>query len=109
MTASEPELEEFEARGFFLHLPFEGEEDRTVLYVAHKDFDSLQGIIENPDTSWEDFREEIFSLLEHSGHDQDHELSRSATEEIMDLVAAKELPEEPEIEDPLEDLNSDES
>lgn len=104
MTDQVPALEEFEERGFFVHIPFEDEDKPTVLYVAHKDFQSLQGLIENPDASWEEFREEVFSLLEHSGHDGDHKLSRSTTEQLMDLVEQQDLPEDPDIENPLEDL-----
>ncbi|MFB6347570.1 MAG: hypothetical protein ABEK50_17780 [bacterium] len=109
MTGTEPSLEEFEGRGFFLHIPFEEEDSPTVLYVAHKDFESLQGLIENPDASWEEFREEIFSLLEHSGHEGDHELSQSTTQQLMELVQNQELPEEPEIDNPLEDVDTDTS
>lgn len=107
MTEQEPTLEEFEERGFFVHIPFEDDDKPTVLYVAHKDFQSLQGLIENPDASWEEFRKEVFSLLEHSGHEEDHELSRTTTERLMELVAEQELPEDPDIDNPLEDLEDE--
>lgn len=106
MTDSGPALEEFEQRGFFLHIPFADEESPTVLYIAHKDFASLQKLIENPDTSWENFRQELFSLLEHSGHEKDHELPEETTREIISLVDGQELPEEPDIDNPLDELDT---
>lgn len=105
----EPKLEAFEKRGYFVHIPFEGEDTPTVLYVAHKDFESLQGLIENPDSDWEAFRDEIFSLLEHSGHEGEHTLTESTTRELMDLVESEELPDESQIDDPLEEMDSEES
>jgi DNA-binding ferritin-like protein len=107
--SSAPKIERYEQRGFFLHIPFPGEENPTVLYVADRDFENLHEIVDDDEKDWTDFRDEVQELLDHSGHEGDHEFSESLTHSLMDVIQEEDLPDETEIEDPLEDLTSDQS
>jgi len=98
-----PEIERFEERGFFLTIPFSDEDDSTVLYVADQDFETLKELLDDADTSWQEFRDEIIELLDHSGHAGDHNFSRELVENLMDVVRNQPRPEESEIDDPLDD------
>ena len=76
-------FERFEDRGYFVELTFDREEDPTVVFVADRDFLGLENMAEDSDADWESFREELFELLEHSGHREDHELGEQTTREVM--------------------------
>lgn len=102
-----PTLERYEQRGFFLTIPFEGEENPTVLYVADKDFENLKEMLESDDTDWTDLRDEIQELLDHSGHAGEHEFTESLVTDLMTTLREQDPPEETSIEDPLEDLPTD--
>lgn len=80
------ELTPFEDRGVFLRIPFEGESDATVLFVADRDFENLVEMAEDPAGDWTDLREELFELLEHSGHDREHRLGRERTEALRERL-----------------------
>jgi len=69
----------YEDGGVFLRVPFEGEPDSTLLFVAERDFAGLLELARDPDADWTDLRDEVFSLLEHSGHDQSHRLGPERT------------------------------
>lgn len=81
------EINDSEFDGYFLEIEFDGEDETTLLFVAEKDFESLKNMAENDDASWDDFRNELMELLEHSGHDEDHELGEESTREIRDIIA----------------------
>jgi hypothetical protein len=83
------EINESEFDGFFLEITFDGEDDATMLFVADKDFESLKEMARDEEADWEDFKNELMELLEHSGHEEDHELSESTTEEIRDVIAER--------------------
>lgn len=102
-----PNIERYEKRGFFLTIPFEGEENPTVLYVADRDFENLKELLDSEDHDWTDLRDEIQELLDHSGHEGEHEFTESLVRAIADTLRAEDLPEETNIDDPLEDLPQD--
>jgi len=104
---SDARLERYEERGFFLSIPFPGENSPTVLYVADRDFENLHDIVEDEDNDWTDLRDEIRELLDHSGHEGDHEFTESLVRSLMTVIREQEPPEDTEIEDPLDDLNPD--
>lgn len=83
------EINDSEFDGYFLEIEFDGEDETTLLFVAEKDFESLKNMAEKDDASWDDFRDELMELLEHSGHDEDHELGEETTEEIRDIIAGR--------------------
>lgn len=72
----------YEDGGVFLEIQFEGETEPTVLYVAERDLAGLMEMVEDEDTSWRDVRSEIFSLLEHSGHEREHRLGQKRAEAL---------------------------
>lgn len=80
------ELTPFEDRGVFLGIPFEGETDPTVLFVAARDFEQLVEMAEDPGKGWTELRDELFELLEHSGHDREHRLGRERTEALRERL-----------------------
>lgn len=100
-------IERYDQRGFFLTIPFEGEENPTVLYVADKDFENLKELLDGGDSDWTDVRDEIQELLDHSGHEGEHEFTESLVKAIMGTLREQPLPEETSIEDPLEDSPDD--
>lgn len=77
--------------GIFVNLVFDGEQESTVIFVADQDFEQLQEMAENPEKNWEDFRNEFLELVEHTGHDQDHELGEATTLRLQEKISNYEL------------------
>lgn len=80
------ELTPYEDGGVFLRIPFEGEAEPTLLFVAEQDFEGLLEIARDPDRAWTELRDELFELLEHSGHDREHVLGRERTEALRERL-----------------------
>lgn len=106
---SEARIERYDQRGFFLHIPFPREENTTVLYVADRDFENLHEIIDDEDQELSDFRDEIQELLDHSGHEGEHDFSDELTRSLMTVIENEDPPEDTEIDDPLDELTPDPS
>ncbi len=100
---SSVKVERYEDRGFFLTLPFPGDENPTLLYVADQDFETLKDLVEGGDPEWIEVRDELQELLDHSGHDEDHTFDEELIEEIVEVLDAEPRPESTTIGDPLED------
>ena len=83
------EINESEFDGYFLEIEFDGEDDKTMLFVAEKDFESLKSMAAKEEASWEDFRNELMELLEHSGHDEDHELGEETAREMRSILSSR--------------------
>ncbi len=75
-----------EEGGYFLKFIFDDEQDSTLIFIADQDFESLQEMADNPEKDWEDFRNEFFLLVEHTGHDQEHELSKATTRRLQEKI-----------------------
>ena len=75
-----------EEGGNFLRLQFDDLQEPLLLFVADADYEGLEKMAADPDQSWEDFREELFSLLEHSGHREEHELSKDKVLQIQKMI-----------------------
>ncbi len=75
-----------EEGGKFLQLQFDDLDQPLLLFVADADFEGLVRMAENSDRTWQDFREELFSLLEHSGHLEEHELSKDKVLQIQKMI-----------------------
>lgn len=76
-----------EEEGYFFKIPFDGESDTTLIFVAERDFSEFKEMAADSDDSWEDFRDELFELVEHTGHDEEHSLSRETTGAIRQAVS----------------------
>lgn len=106
VSAESPKIQRHEERGFFLTIPFPGEKDPTVLYVADKDFLNLKELVgKDKDTSIDEFRDELQELLDHSGHNESHSFSEPLVKELMTVVQEQPEPEQTEIDDPLDNSN----
>lgn len=86
MPNDTPSINRFEDRGYFLELTFDGEEEPTVLFVADRDFDSLKSLAEDNQENWMELRDEIFELLEHSGHENEHQLGKDLTNRLRETL-----------------------
>lgn len=76
-----------EEEGNFLRLQFDDLDEPMLLFVAEADYEKLEEMVDNPDCTWQDFREELFELLEHSGHPEEHELGKDKVLQIQDKIA----------------------
>jgi len=86
MSDTPIEINDSEFDGYFCEIQFDNEEDTTMLFVAEKDFESLRDMAGDEDSDWEDFKNELMTLLEHSGHDREHELGEETANEIRDVL-----------------------
>lgn len=57
----------YEDQGFFFEVTFQGDSDSTIFFVANRDLDQLRKMARNPDKTKEQFRNELRTLVEHSG------------------------------------------
>ncbi|MFP4686920.1 MAG: hypothetical protein ACLFN5_02285 [bacterium] len=78
-----------EEGGYFLNLIFDGEEKATLFFVAERDFESLLRLANSPDKGWKELRNELFVLLEHTGHKKQHNLSEETTEKIKQVLQGR--------------------
>ena len=76
-----------EGEGKFLKLCFDGEETPTIIFIADQDLENLQNLAEKEEKSWRDFRNEFFTLVEHTGHNQEHELGEESTKELRQFIS----------------------
>ena len=87
-------LEQIEENGVFCRILFDDLDQPLLLFIADQDYEVLLDMAQKEEATLGKFREELFTLVEHSGHDEDHRLNDQTTAEIRECL--RELAEKQE-------------
>jgi len=80
-------IEETEENGVFCRILFDDLDHPLLLFIVDQDYEVLLDMAEKEDVGWEEFRNELFTLVEHSGHDQEHTLTEQTVAEIRECLS----------------------
>lgn len=85
-------IQEKDKNGVFCRILFDDLDHPLLLFIADQDYETLRSMAEKQDVDWKKFRSELFTLVEHSGHKDKHELSEQTVRDIREAI--KNLPDQ---------------